>query len=209
MIFSFFLTAIGIWTLFDASLTYFGIEIPQFCMSYILLGLGMILVWAIFSKTDLKFSELGFSLKNIGKPLIVNVIISASAALIMIAAKVVLIRSGSEFFPEDQPFFDFNFTLGMKLYPLSVLLQEFLSQSIIHECLMRILKGKHSGIHAILLSSILFTALHIHRGFGYMIGSLFLCTVIGIMYRRQRSIWGLCITHYSVSMMAFFLNWLW
>lgn len=94
------------------------------------------------------------------------------------------------------------------MYPLSVLLQEILSQSIIRECLMRILKGENSHIYAILLSSMLFTALHIHRGFGFMVGSLLLCYGIGALYRKQRTIWGLCITHYSVSMMAFFLNWL-
>jgi hypothetical protein len=126
----------------------------------------------------------------------------------MTAVKAILVMSGSGFFPVGQPFFDFQFTLGMKLYPLSVLLQEILSQSIIHECLMRILKGKNSHIHAILLSSILFTVLHVHRGFGFMVGSFLLGCGIGILYRKQRTVWGLCITHYSVSMMAFFLNWL-
>ena len=208
LIFSFFLTAIGIWTLFYAALTHFQIEIPRFCMTYILLGLGAALTWLIIWKTDLTISDIGLSFRNIRKPVLVNVAFSVLACLVMIAAKAIFLMSGSAFFPEGQPFFDFQFTLGMKLYPLSVLLQEILSQSIIHECLMRILKGKNSHIHAILLSSILFTVLHIHRGFGFMIGSLLLGCGIGILYRRQRTVWGLCITHYSVSMMAFFLNWL-
>ena len=208
MTFSILLTAIGIWTLFYAALTNFDITIPQFCMTYILLGLGVSLTWFILAKTDLKISDLGLSFRNIRKPVLINVALSAAAVLLMILAKAVLIRKGSSFFPEVEPFFDFHFTLGMKLYPLSVLLQEFLSQSVIHECLMRILKGKHSHIYAIVLSALLFTALHIHRGFGFMIGSLLLCIGIGVVYRKQRTIWGLCITHYSVSMMAFFMNWL-
>ena len=208
LIFSFFLTAIGIWTLFYAALTYFQIEIPRFCMTYILLGLGAVLTWLIIWKTDLTISDIGLSFRNIRRPVLINVTISLLACLVMIAAKAFFVMRGSAFFPKGQPFFDFQFTLGMKLYPLSVLLQEILSQSIIHECLMRMLKGKNSHIHAILLSSILFTVLHIHRGFGFMIGSLLLGCVIGILYRKQRSVWGLCITHYSVSMMAFFLNWL-
>ena len=208
LIFSFFLAAIGIWTLFYAALTQFQIEIPRFCMTYILLGLGAVLTWLIIWKTDLTMSDIGLSFRNIRKPLLINIAFSLIACLVMIAAKAIFILSGSTFFPEDQPFFDFQFTLGMKLYPLSVLLQEILSQSIIHECLMRILKGKNSHIHAIILSSILFTVLHIHRGFGFMIGSLLLGCGIGILYRKQRTVWGLCITHYSVSMMAFFLNWL-
>ena len=208
MIFSFFLAAIGIWTLFYAALTQFQIEIPRFCMTYILLGLGAVLTWLIFWKTDLTISDIGLSFRNIRKPLLMNVTFSLIACLVMIAAKAILVMSGSAFFPDGQPFFDFHFTLGMKLYPLSVLMQEILSQSIIHECLIRILKGKNSHIHAILLSSILFTVLHIHRGFGFMIGSLLLGCGIGILYRKQRTVWGLCITHYTVSMMAFFLKWL-
>lgn len=208
LIFSFFLTAIGIWTLFYAALTQFRVEIPRFCMTYILLGLGAALTALIIWKTDLTVSDIGLSFRNVRRPVMVNVAFSLIACVVMIAAKAILVLSGSSFFPEGQPFFDFSFTLGMKLYPLSVLLQEILSQSIIHECLMRILKGKNSHIHAILLSSILFTVLHIHRGFGFMIGSLLLGCCIGILYRKQRTVWGLCITHYSVSMMAFFLNWL-
>ena len=207
-IFSLFLTAIGVWTLFYAFLSDFKIEIPRFCMTYILLGLGMILTWSISRKTNLKVSDIGLSFQNIRKPILINVGISLSVCLAMIVVKALFILCGSTFFQKNQPFFDFSFTLGMKLYPLSVLLQEFLSQSVIHECLIRILEGKHSRIHAILLSSMLFTALHIHRGFGFMIGSLLLGCIIGIMYRKQRTIWGLCITHYSISMMAFFLNWL-
>ena len=207
-IFSIFLTAIGIWTLFHAALTQFQIEIPRFYITYILLGLGAVLTWLIIWKTDLTIADIGLSFRNIRKPVLFNIAFSLIVCLVMIAAKAILIMSGSAFFPEGQPFFDFQFTLGMKLYPLSVLLQEILSQSIIHECLLRILKGKNSRMHAILLSSILFTVLHIHRGFGFMIGSLLLGCGIGSLYRKQRTVWGLCITHYSISMMAFFLNWL-
>ena len=208
LIFTFFLTAVGIWVLFYAALIQFQIEIPKFCMTYILLGLGAALSWLIIWKTDLTISDLGLSFRNIRKPVLVNAAFSLTACLAMIAAKAILIMSGSAFFPEGQPFFDFQFTLGMKLYPLSVLLQEILSQSIIHECLIRILKGKNARLYAILISSLLFTVLHIHRGFGFMIGSLLLCCGIGILYRKQRTIWGLCITHYSISMMTFFLNFL-
>ena len=68
MIFSFFLAAIGIWTLFYAALTQFQIEIPRFCMTYILLGLGAILTWVIIRKTDLTISDIGLSFRNTRYP---------------------------------------------------------------------------------------------------------------------------------------------
>ena len=208
LIFSFFLSAVGIWTLFYAALTHFQIEIPPFCMTYMLLGLGIAVACLIIWKTDLTFADIGLSFRNICKPVLINLSFSLIACLLMMGVKAIFVVLGSDFFPEGQPFFDFHFTVGMKLYPISVLLQEILSQSVIHECLMRMLKGKHAPFYAILLSSVLFTVLHIHRGFGFMVGSLILCCVLGILYRKQRTIWGLCITHYSVTMMAYFLHWL-
>ena len=208
LIFSLLLTVIGVWVLFYSVLVRFGIQIPMFAMTYILLGIGMILGVVALRKTDLNLSDMGLSFRNIRKPVLANVIFSLSVWVVMIVAKVIAIRSGSGFFSEDQPFFDFTFTLGMKLYPLSVLLQEILSQSIIHECLMRILQGKYSHILSVFLSAVLFTTLHVHRGFEFMIGSMILVCIIGIIYRKQRTVWGLCITHYSVTMMAYFLNWL-
>lgn len=208
LIFSLLLAVIGIWVLFYSALVRFGIYIPMFAMTYILLGIGMILGVIAIRKTDLKISDMGLSFRNIRGPVLANVIFSLSACLIMIAAKAIAIWRGTGLFPEGQPFFDFRFTLGMKLYPLSVLLQEILSQSIIHECLMRILQGKYSHILSVFLSAVLFTTLHYHRGFEFMIGSMILVCVIGIIYRKQRTVWGLCITHYSVTMMAYFLNWL-
>lgn len=207
-LFSVLLVSVCVWNLFFAGLNYFKISIPPFCMTYILLGMGMILTWIIYRNTDISLKDMGLSIKNIRKPLIFNICISVSVCLIMIVLKAILVKSGSDFFPKGQPFWDFGFTLGMKLYPISVVLQEFLSQGIIHECLMRILKGKHSGALAILLSSVLFAALHIHRGFSFMIGSLLLVSIIGILYRKQRTIWGLCITHYTITMFGYFLNWL-
>jgi hypothetical protein len=177
-------------------------------MTFLLLGLGLILAAAIVWKTDLKKSDIGLSFKNIRRSLFFHIIATIVICLLLIGAKSIAIASGSTLFPKDQPFFDFGFSLGMKLYPISVLLQEFLSQCVIHESLIRILKGKHSAVYAILLSAVLFCTLHIHRGFGYMIGSFALICFISAIYRRHRSVWGLCITHYAVSMMAFFLHWL-
>lgn len=205
--FSFFLTAIGIWTFFSAGLSQFHIKIPQFCMTFTLLGLGFVLTLFVIWKTDLTISSIGLSFRNIRRPVLSNIVFSLLACLVMIAAKAILIMSGSSFFPAGQPFFDFQLTLGAILYPLSVLFQEILSQSIIHECLIRILDGKNSRMHAILLSSILFAVFHVHRGFIFMICSLLLGCCIGILYRRQRTVWGLYITHLSVAAMAFFLNW--
>ena len=75
-------------------------------------------------------------------------------------------------------------------------LQEFLPRGIIHENLRRIFIGKNKEVVAIIISSLMFGTLHIHRGFIYMIAATALLSIFGILYRIQNSIWGLCILHF-------------
>lgn len=201
-----FLVCIGVWTLFYAAFEWLHIDIPGNYMTYILLLFGLGMTSILFRKTDFKFTEMGISFKDIKMPLIFNGVISFVMCLMLIAIKAIMVSAGSSYFPENEPFFDFTFTLGMQLYPMCVVMQEFLAQGIVHECLIRILKIKNAHLLSILVSAILFTVLHIHRGFMFMIGSMFLVCIVGFIYRKQRTIWGICITHYTVSMMAFFLN---
>ena len=45
-----------------------------------------------------------------------------------------------------------------------------------------------------------FSALHIHLGLGFMAGSFLLLSVFGILYERQKTIWGLCIPHFLLGL---------
>lgn len=205
-VFSVMLVGIGFWILFSAALDLFQINMPTYVMTYLVILFGSIASWIIQHQTSFKFSDIGLSFKNTRKPLIFNLVLSVTICVLMILLKAFLIKSGSDYFPPGTPFWDFTFDLGMMLYPISVVMQEFLSQGIIHECLIRILNGKHTYMLSIFLSSTLFTILHIHRGFLFMIASLFLVCIIGIIYRKQRTIWGICITHYTIAMASFFLG---
>ena len=92
------------------------------------------------------------------------------------------------------------------VYPLTVILQEFLSRGVIHENLRRIFVGKHSEAAAIIVSSLLFGALHIHRGFMYMLAATVLLAIFGVLYRKQNSIWGLCIPHFVLGEVVWYLG---
>ena len=81
-----------------------------------------------------------------------------------------------------------------------------LYRGVIHENLRRIFVGKHSEAMAIVVSSLIFGALHIHRGFIYMIAATALLSIFGVLYRRQNSIWGLCIPHFVLGEIIWFLG---
>ena len=56
------------------------------------------------------------------------------------------------------------------------------------------------------MSSLLFGALHIHRGFIYMLAATVLLGIFGVLYRKQNSIWGLCIPHFVLGEIIWFLG---
>lgn len=208
VVFSLFLSIIGVWNLFFAAMNQFSIDLPSYIMTYILLGIGFVMAVVLCRYTGFKISDIGLSIKGHKGALLFGVGVSAGAIIVMVVLKLVLISLDLGYFAEEDPFWDFSFTSGMKVYPISVVLQEFISQGIIHECLMRIISGKHSKALAIFLSSMLFMILHIHKGVLFMIGAALLVCIVGVIYRKQRTIWGVTIIHYSITIAACFLGWL-
>ena len=62
--------------------------------------------------------------------------------------------------------------------------------------LKRITPGRHTGALAIVLSSVIFAALHIHFGFLFMVGAAILAGLEGILYEKQQTIFGVWIVHW-------------
>ena len=59
---------------------------------------------------------------------------------------------------------------------------------------------------AIVVTSLAFGALHLFLGLIYMLGAIILLGGLGVLYRRQNTIWGLCIPHYVLGMALVFLG---
>ena len=57
-----------------------------------------------------------------------------------------------------------------------------------------------TDVVAIIISSLYFGALHLHKGLAFMIGATLLLSVFGFIYSRQGTIWGLCIPHYFLGL---------
>ena len=95
-------------------------------------------------------------------------------------------------------FFDISrFGLRQVLYILRAGIQEFLARSVIQGDLKRITVGRYTGLRAILLSSLIFSGLHIHFGFLFMAGAAVLAGLEGILYEKQQNILGVWIVHWA------------
>lgn len=153
--------------------------------------------------------DLGLRTKGIKKHIIIDCLLTIASVVLMCVIKLIIMKlvPSFTFYTVDNKFFDFSkYTIFGRLeYGLCVIAQEYLSRGLVYECVKRIVttedNEKHADTIAIIVSSLYFAALHIYLGVTYMIGAFILLSIFGIIYKKQRSIWGLCIPHFILGMM--------
>lgn len=201
------MTAVSLWIYAVALWQQTGQRVSQELMTQFIHVIALVMFFYIRHYTHFTFEEMGLKIKGISRAVKVDCLLTAGAAALLFGIKLVMLRVSPGFFAEGAPFWDWSRANWSDFtYPLTTVLQEFLSRGVIHENLRRIFVGKHSEAAAIIVSSLLFGALHIHRGFVYMIAATALLALFGVLYRRQNSIWGLCIPHFVLGEIIWFLG---
>lgn len=153
--------------------------------------------------------ELGLRTTGIKKHIIADIFLTIISVAIMCVIKLLLLKfvPSFSFYNPDGVFFDFSkYTLLERLeYGICVISQEYLSRGLVYECVKRMVSTekttKYADEIAIVVSSLYFAALHIYLGVTYMIGAFILLSIFGIIYKKQKSIWGLCIPHFVLGIM--------
>ena len=201
------MTAVSVWVYVVAFWQHTGQKVSQEVMTQFIHAIALVMFFYIRHYTHFTFEEMGLKIHGISRAVKIDCLLTAAAAAILFGIKLVLLRVSPGFFAEGAPFWDWSkANWSDYIYPLTAIMQEFLSRGVIHENLRRIFVGRHSETMAIIVSSLLFGALHIHRGFMYMIAATALLSLFGILYRRQNSIWGLCIPHFVLGEIVWFLG---
>ena len=160
--------------------------------------IGILALILILQKTSLSIKDMGIGFDSIGSVMKRSVLISACIAAVMLIAKVVLLRIAPDMFPAGSPFFDFR-RVGLQfiLYIYTAFIQEFISRGIIQESLSHVFEGRLSDVLAIGITSLLFAALHIHKGVIMCIGAGVLSVLLGLLYKKDHTVWGLVLIHYT------------
>ena len=201
------MTAVSLWIYAVALWEHTGQKVSPELMTQFIHAISLVMFFYIRHYTHFSFEEMGFKIKGIAKAIKTDCLLTAIFTAILFGIKLVLLRVSPGFFPAGVPFWDWSRMNWSDItYPLTVVLQEFLSRGVIHENLRRIFVGKYSEAAAIIVSSLLFGALHIHRGFMYMLAATALLAIFGILYRKQNSIWGLCIPHFVLGEVVWYLG---
>lgn len=160
---------------------------------------GFSLVLLLFRNFDLDWQNIGLRIKGCGKYIAIDAIVTALILAVMIIVKIYL-RKNMILSPSE-PFLHMDkWDTSKTFYPITVVLQEFLTRSLVHEGIRQVLPTKNADLIAIGISSLFFGAIHLHLGLAFMAGSALLLGVFGLVYTKQRSIWGLCIPHYVLGL---------
>ena len=123
--------------------------------------------------------------------------ISVALVALLVVVKLLMLRLAPGFFPNDAPFWNWNIGIyGWVGYIFCCIIQEFLAWSMLYGSIRKLFDGKYAVIVAIVLSTLLFGAVHLGHGFMYMIGAMVLLGSLGGLYEKQRNIWGVAIIHY-------------
>ncbi len=159
--------------------------------------LGLIMLAYILRRTSFTWRDLG----GIGyRPLatVKTALIVAACAFVFLCILKAVARLfvPTAFEPQD-PFFDISkFGFRQILYVFTAGIQEFLARSVMQANIKRIVDSPHPAAIAIILSSLIFAALHIHLGVMFMIGAAILASLEGILYEKQQNLLGVWIVHW-------------
>ena len=192
----------SLWNFVYAIWEYTGRPIPMIFMTPMLHALGMISFLIIKKKTGFSVADMGLSTVNLKKNLLSGAVVTAVGLLLMVIAKLVMMKFKPDFFG-GKPFINFGNQAAWQYfyYILSVFVQEFISQGVMHENLRRLLVGPHKDLLALIFASMMFGSMHVFYGIIYMVGATLLLLVIGKMYAKQRSIWGILLPHFVLGNM--------
>lgn len=184
------------------SLLQFTLHIPLATSSYTLMieGMTLILFLEIVFFTSFSLKEIGI-IPHRGK-ILANAkqtfAIAVFAWLVMLVAKLFLYLLGA---PVKEHFMGGSLQ-GAFTYLFTALLQEFLARGVIQTSVKNLMRVRHQIPVSILLTSLLFTLMHLPFGFIFMAGAFFLSVALGILFELQKTIWGCFFLHWSVGYLA-------
>ncbi len=195
--FSAFLFAYCCWMVVYALWQYLGQPVSTDVMTHGVEVLGFLMFFYVLISTSLTWKDLGIKTETPWKTARTGLIIAACAVAFMCIAKALIRIFAPNAFGPEYPFFDIRaFGARQIIYVFTAGVQEFLARSVIQGNLRRIMVGRHVGAAAIVISSLSFATLHIHLGLMFMLGAALLAGLEGILYEKQRSIYGVWIVHW-------------
>ena len=118
--------------------------------------------------------------------------------LVILLAKLVLSLAGIRI----KGYFIGGSLHGAYIYIFTAFIQEFLARGVIQKSVKSLLHVKYQKQLSIFLTSLLFSLMHLPFGFYFMLGAFLLSCALGVIFERQRDIWGCAFLHWGCGYLA-------
>lgn len=184
------------------SLTKFTLKLPLKTDDYTMMieGISFLLFLEILLFTSLSLRDIGLIPKRgmFQKSLKETLLLAAGACLVLLSAKVILTLCGA---PIKEKFIGGSIA-GMTNYMITATVQEFLARGVIQTCIKSLMQVRYQKTFGVILTSLLFSIMHLPFGFIFMMGSLLLSLVLGYIFERHQHMWGCAFLHWSCGYLA-------
>lgn len=188
--------------LFTWSLLRFTLRIYLKTSSYTLMieGISILLFFDILLFTSISFRDLGIipNWKKFGRNIISTTLLAVMLCGALILGKVILQLLGVEI----KKYFIGGSIGGALFYIITALIQEFLARGVMQTCVKSLMNVKYQKQFGIVLTSLLFSLMHLPFGFLFMMGAFVLSLILGSIYENQGDFWGCVLLHWSVGYIA-------
>ena len=173
-----------------------------------ILGLILIVEMVLLEKfTPVEFNSkaLRFSFKDNRKTFIQSLLISLFIVACFLGFRFYMNTKNPAY--REIPLFGLYLNIHTRwLYPFNIVFQEFFIKAFTQENIGILLEDispneKSKRSHALLttlITSMFFFTLHMQYPLYYMTGAFVLCFVTGLMYERDRNIWGAVMIHFAI-----------
>ena len=209
VLFSCVIACVCLYLILLATLDFMKISVPTAVLTQVIDAVVFVGSIVLYKKTDFTFDELGLKIRDVKGTLFSSLGVSALFIALLSVVKLILLKTVPGFFAADAPFWNWNLGLyNWTSYLFTCVVQEFLARSMIYGSIKKMFDGKHSVAAAIILSSLLFGAVHLAHGFVYMMCAIILLGSLGGLYEKHRNIWGVALIHYVLGEAATCLGFL-
>lgn len=168
-------------------------EAVRYGMSRFVEITGLFVIYLIVRKSQMPLSAFGITLKDAGKTIRESLIFTAVLVVIITGFAYWLV------YEESGSLFHWDVLSWMYVaYLFIVPIQEFIMRGVVQNSVSRLLTGRYLGIMAVLITSLIFGALHLHASLNMGIAALISGILWGALYLRHKSLIGVCISHYII-----------
>lgn len=184
------------------SLCRFTLHMPLGTKHYTLMieGITFLLFLEIAFFTSFSLREIGLipNLSRIRQNSIETLSTGVVVCIVILLSKVILNIAGIRI----KGYFIGGSLHGAYTYIFTAFAQEFLARGVIQTSVKSLMRIKYQKQLSILLTSLLFSLMHLPFGFYFMLGAFFLSIALGIIFERQKDIWGCTILHWGCGYLA-------